>query len=39
MAMAKEELVFVYGAPRQGQVNHHLLKEARYLGPARTKQA
>lgn len=37
--MAGEELVFVYGTLRQGYVNHHLLKGARALGPARTQQA
>lgn len=30
--------VFVYGTLRQGCTNHHLLKEARYLGKARTME-
>ncbi len=30
-------LVFVYGTLRQGLPNHHLLTQARSLGPARTK--
>ncbi len=34
--MTGEELVFVYGTLRRGYVNHHLLRGARGLGPART---
>ncbi len=32
-----EHRVFVYGTLLRGEVNHHLLQRARYLGPHRTE--
>ncbi|EFI34600.1 AIG2 family protein [Desulfonatronospira thiodismutans ASO3-1] len=32
------EYVFVYGTLRKGCSNHHLLKDARDIGPARTSE-
>lgn len=36
--MDGEQLVFVYGTLRKGYSNHHLMRGARYLGPARTRE-
>jgi gamma-glutamylaminecyclotransferase len=36
MSRRREHLVFVYGTLRQGEVNHHLLAQARFVAEART---
>jgi gamma-glutamylaminecyclotransferase len=37
MSRRKEHALFVYGTLRRGEVNHHLLAQARFVAEARTE--